>query len=1034
MSLRSLSNHSGHLRRIAFFIVACVAAINGAIRLLAAEPDAFTKSVAPILQARCVNCHNSVDRKGAFSLQKRDEVLDSGFVEPGQPDDSELLKVLMSHNGKKPTMPKSGEPLKAAEVAAIREWITAGAKWPNGFTIEETVVDSLDWWSFKPMKKPDVSALMAASRTQIATFKSQIKNPIDLFVIRGLAEQKLTPSKPADPRVLIRRLYFDLIGLPPTPEEVEAFVKESLQEPAGTEPSAYERLVDRLLASQHYGERWARHWLDVVKYADTCGYDKDKLRPNAWPYRDYVIKSFNDDKPYGRFVQEQLAGDVFFPGTADGILGLGFIAAGPWDWIGHAEVPESKIDGKVARHTDRDEMVSNTLNTFCSVTIQCAQCHNHKFDPFTQEHYYNLQSVFAAVDRAERAYDLDPQIEKQRLQLADQLKAARAALTALNAAIQKDGGPELVALEKQIAELQPKASPAAKRPEFGYHSGFAPKQDVEKWVQIELGSEVDISKIVLRPCHDDFNNIGAGFGFPVRFKVSGGMSAAEVSATDATLLHDATQKDVPNPGLVAYEVAVTKTKARYVRVTATKLAPRQNDFILALAELQVLDTAGNNVALKSAVTSLDSIEAPDRWRKSNLTDGIWASAGNETAIMQLAEAMKQRQAILDRITTAERTAERERLNTEIASSESQLKALPSGKLVYAATTHFAPIAAFNPTNGKPRAIHLLHRGNVTQPLAPSVPGTLPILSAEQSSRLMHVTDSAGRFALPPDHSEGDRRAALALWVTHNDHPLTWRSIVNRVWQHHFGRGLVETPNDFGRMGKLPTHPELLDWLATEFRDNGKSIKKLHQLIVTSATYQQSSAHDSSNSTIDSDNRFLWRMNRRRLEAEEIRDAMLAVSGKLDLKMGGPGYYLFVLERPEHSPHYEYHKFNPDDAASHRRSIYRFIVRSQPDPYMTTLDCADSSQSTPQRNETLTSLQALSLLNNGFSLTMSKHFASKLSIETSSISEQVARAFHRISGRSPTESELTELTVYAQKHGISNLCRVLFNLSEFVYVD
>ena len=236
------------------------------------------------------------------------------------------------------------------------------------------------------------------------------------------------------------------------------------------------------------------------------------------------------------------------------------------------------------------------------------------------------------------------------------------------------------------------------------------------------------------------------------------------------------------------------------------------------------------------------------------------------------------------------------------------------------------------------------------------------------------------------------------------------------------------------MGKLPTHPELLDWLATEFRDNGKSIKKLHKLIVTSATYQQSSTHDASNSTIDSDNRFLWRMNRRRLEAEEIRDAMLAVSGKLDPKMGGPGYYLFVLERPEHSPHYEYHKFNPDDAASHRRSIYRFIVRSQPDPYMTTLDCADSSQSTPQRNETLTSLQALSLLNNGFSLTMSKHFANKLSTESLSASEQVARAFHRVAGRSPTEGELSELTSYSQKHGIANLCRVLFNLSEFVYVD
>lgn len=617
-----------------------------------------------------------------------------------------------------------------------------------------------------------------------------------------------------------------------------------------------------------------------------------ELRPNAWPYRDYVTKSFNDDKPYARFVQEQLAGDVLFPGTADGILGLGFIAAGPWDWIGHAEVPESKIDGKVARHTDRDEMVSNTMNTFCSVTIQCCQCHNHKFDPFTQEHYYNLQSVFAAVDRAERMYDLDPQIEMQRIQQNDQLKTARAALSTLNAAIEKNGGPELVTLDKQIAVLQPSAAPLAKRPEFGYHSGMSSKQDVEKWVQIDLGREVDISKIVLRPCHDEFNNIGAGFGFPARFKISGGITASD------TTLHDATAKDVRNPGLVPYDVELPKTKARFVRVTATRLAPRQNDFILALAELQVFDETGNNVALQSAVTSLDSIEAPDRWRKSNLTDGIWASAGDEAAITQLAEAQQQRQVILDRITTAERTAERERLSEEIASLESQLKALPSGKLVYAAATHFTPMGSFSPTNGKPRAIHLLHRGNVQQPLAPSVPGTLPIQMSSDSS-----LSTAGHFNLPQDHTEGDRRAALALWITRADHPLTWRSIVNRIWQHHFGRGLVDTPNDFGRMGKLPTHPELLDWLAVEFRDNGQSFKKLHQLIVTSTTYQQSSAHDASNSTIDSDNRFLWRMNRRRLGAEEIRDTMLAVSGKLDTKMGGPGYYLFALERPEHSPHW-----------------------------------------------------------------------------------------------------------------------------------
>jgi hypothetical protein len=989
----------------------------------AAEPDLFTKSVVPILRARCVSCHNSIDRKGQFSIQSRAEALESGYVQPGQPDDSGFLSVLVSQNGEKPTMPKSGEPLQAAEVAAIREWIQSGAPWPEGLTIDDAVVEDVQWWAFQPMKPVDVTAMMAAMESQRAHFPSPINNPIDVFILKGLAERQLTPSPPADPRVLIRRLYFDLIGLPPTPEDVDAFVQQSQQEPPGRPSPAYVRLVDRLLASEHYGERWARHWLDVVKYADTCGYDKDKLRPNAWPYRDYVVRSLNDDKPYARFVQEQIAGDVLFPGKADGILGLGFIAAGPWDWIGHAEVPESKIDGKIARHTDRDEMVSNTLNTFCSVTIQCAQCHNHKFDPFTQEHYYNLQSVFAAVDRADRAYDLDPHVEQQRLELSRRLETVRAALATLNATIADDAGPEFVALEQRIAELQSKAAPATKRPEFGYHSSLSPKPDAEKWVQIDLGREVDVSKIVLRPCHDEFNNIGAGFGFPVRFRISGGRSVAE------TTLHDATASDVPNPGLAPYEIVLTPTTMRVLRLTATRLAHRQDDYILALAEMQVFDADGNNVALSADVSSLDSIEAPDRWRKSNLTDGIWAAPADDVAIEQLASARQQRQTILDRIMTAERTAERERLSSELAASQRALASLPAGQLVYAAATQFPSTGTFLPTNGIPRPIHLLHRGNVLQPRGASVPGTLPLpLSSDET------LSSAGHFALPPDHSEGDRRAALAHWITRHDHPLTWRSIVNRVWQHHFGRGLVETPNDFGRMGKLPTHPELLDWLAIEFRDNGQSFKQLHRLIVTSATYQQSSADNSSNSAIDSDNRFLWRMNRRRLEAEEIRDAMLAVSGKLDPKMGGPGYYLFVLERPEHSPHFEYHKFNPDDPASHRRSIYRFVVRSQPDPYMTTLDCADSSQSTPQRNETLTSLQALSLLNNGFSLTMSKHFAANLAEAVPSLDEQVTLAFQRVSGRSPTQAELTELGDYARKHGTPNLCRVLLNLSEFVYVD
>jgi len=344
-------------------------------------------------------------------------------------------------------------------------------------------------------------------------------------------------------------------------------------------------------------------------------------------------------------------------------------------------------------------------------------------------------------------------------------------------------------------------------------------------------------------------------------------------------------------------------------------------------------------------------------------------------------------------------------------------------MVYAAATNFEPQGNFKPTSGIPRAVRLLHRGNETQPRDLVSPGTIPLTASD-----------ASQFDLPPDHPESDRRAALARWITRPEHPLTWRSIVNRIWQYHFGRAIVDSPNDFGRMGQQPSHPELLDWLAAEFLKSDQSMKSLHRLIVTSSVYRQESAQNAASEAIDADNQFLWRMNRRRLEAEEIRDAILAVSGKLNGEMGGPGFYLFELEKTEHSPHYEYYKFDPEDVRSHRRSIYRFIVRSQPDPFMTTLDCADSSQSTPRRHETLTALQALSLLNNRFNLAMARHFAERLQAEGLSTDARVARAFLLVTGRASTDEERRSMTAYADQYGLPALCRLLFNLSEFVFVD
>ena len=861
-----------------------------------------------------------------------------------------------------------------------------------------------DWWSRTPLLQPKIPKAEKWGR-----------NPVDRFILRKLRAHELSPGSVASPSVLIRRLTYDLTGLPPNPSEISAFKKEYASDP----DHAYEELVDRLLSSPRYGERFARHWLDVAKYADTCGYDKDKLRPHAWPYRDYVIRSFNQDKPYAQFVKEQIAGDFIYSDTEDGSLGLGFLAAGPWDFIGHVEVPESKTDGKVARNLDRDDMVSNVFNSFCATTIQCARCHEHKGDPIGQDHYYSLQSVFAAVDKADRIYGLDPEVARKKEQLSIQQGTLAREVALAEKELKKKGAGELKKLDDRLSELQKSDAFATRVPEHGYHSQIVQRPDSVKWVQVDLGKRQKIKSVLLHACYDDFAGIGAGFGFPKRFKI---IASNKEDFSRNQILLDRTKKDFANPRLEPVSFNIN-SHARYLRIEATKLAERKNDYILALAELRILDENLENLAMGRKVTAQDSIEAPIRWRKSNLTDGKWSKSKNPEKSKQLLALQKEREIFLSSLQTDKERKELAGKKKERKEVEKSIRALPEGKMVYAATTHFKPRSNFKPTKGKPRRIHVLHRGEVNQPRDPVRPGTIPILAKEK-----------WEFDLPEVHDEAQRRAALAEWIVREDHPLTWRAIVNRVWQWHFGQPIVGTPNDFGPLGQSPTHPELLDWLAAYFRDSGGSFKKLHKLLVMSETYRQSSLEDGDKSKIDSSNQWLWRMNRRKLSAEEMRDAVLLVSGKLNLEMGGPGFYLFKLEQTAHSPHYYYHKFDPEDQKSHRRSIYRFVVRSQPNPFMTTLDCADSSQSTPRRNETLTALQALSLLNNKFTLAMSQHFANRLAQEGKGSGYQIKAGFELVAGRLPNPEEYQLLVQYAEKHGMANLCRSLFSLSEFSFID
>lgn len=721
--------------------------LGAGLPVAAAEPDFaeadFRQRVAPLLTARCVGCHQGDAPEGGLSLESRAALLrggDSGPAVDLQAAESSLL--LQQIGGSPPAMPAEGPPLSAAEVSLLREWVAAGAPWPEEVRLEAARVTPLadePWWSWRPLACPPLPALAAGEQAWQRT-------PVDGFIAARLAREGMPPSPEADRRTLIRRLTFDLHGLPPTPEEVSAFESDD-------QPEAYERLVDRLLASPRYAERWARHWLDVVHYGETHGYDKDKRRPHAWRYRDYVIDAFHRDLPYGQFLIEQVAGDVWRPDDPAAIVATGFLAAGPWDFVGHAELAEGTVEKEKTRYLDRDDVVANTFATFTSLTVHCARCHAHKFDPIGQAEYYGLQAVFAGIDRGDR----------------------------------------------------------------------------------------------------------------------------------------------PVP------------------------------------------------------------------------------------------------------------------------------ALGEGALAYAVN----PVA--------PRVVHVLARGDVEAPQDEAQPGALEL--AAGLGRALSLESSGG---------EGARRLALARWLADERNGIVWRSIANRVWHYHFGRGIVDTPNDFGHKGSQPTHPELLDWLACELRDHGQSLKHLHRRILHSATYRQSSSERADLLAVDADNRLLGRMSRRRLEAEAIRDAVLAVSGKLDLRMGGPSFEPFEFE-DDHSPRYRYVALDRPD--QWRRTVYRCIVRSVPQPFLEVLDCPDPSASAPARASSITALQALALLNNPLMVRQAEYLAERVAgecpapatSETQAIAEatlrqQVTRAMELALSRRPEAEETAALARYARRHGLAATCRWIFNTNEFLFVD
>jgi len=975
-------------------------------RIASADDQAdFSQGVARILEQRCLRCHSTGHAQGGLSFSTKEEFLkggDSGAaVMAHRPEDSSLLDQI---TGDAPAMPAEGAPLTTAEVEQIRRWIASGAKWPDGFVIEAKIPGGLDWWSFQPVKHPKVPKV---------NNEDWPRNDLDRFILAKLEEQHLSPSGEADRRTLIRRLSFDLLGLPPTYEEIEAFA-------ADRDPLAYEHLVDRMLDSPRYGERWARHWLDIAHYADTHGFERDQLRNNAWRYRDYVIQAFNSDKPYDEFLREQIAGDVLRPEDSSSVTATGFLAAGPWDFVGQVETVSPTLK-RAARADDLDDMVTQVMTTSIALTVNCARCHDHKLDPISQKEYYQLWSVFAGVRRGDR--DSDP-VEAHRVE-------ARRKEILTEQSVIRIRQAELRGRPIQLADIVGGGD--------GYGSGKA-----GAGIDPLTGQPIEAARGILPDV------------------VLNRFSSSPLKFVDGVVIPDASESGTPisSTGLTIRDVPKISGQVW----DAIRFGPVNSQFSTKLGEVDfgssqhTLLSLHANAAITFDLEELRQAGAPVEMKLTTSVGyfGQTAQAGASFSIYVDGELKSQRVGLgrddglvpveMDLPATARfltlmatdhgngishdqicfgdawltpahpaelspaQVAELNALDKRLPELDAELKSLPAATKVYGVISE-----------ANPAAVHLLHRGDPEQSREEVQPGALACLNG--LSDHLHVNGTG----------EGQRRLALANWIVDPANPLTRRVLVNRLWHHHFGVGLVETPSDFGYGGGRPSHPELLDWLAEEFLAQQWSIKKMHRLLCTSASYrQQSIERRPQEEGIDRGNRLLWRMNSRRLDAESLWDATLAVTGKLNLEMSGPGFRDFQYTEA-YAPIYEY--LVADSPELWRRAVYRFIVRTTPQQFMTTLDCPNPANLTPVRNVTTTALQSLAMLNNDFMLKQSNYLAERVELLAGdSPQQQVQIAFQLAFGRNPTAQETLAAIKLLNTDRLSQLCRMLLNANEFVSID
>jgi hypothetical protein len=847
--------------------------------LRATDSVSFAKQIRPIFESSCWKCHGATMRLSRLDLRTRESALMGGergpALVPGNAAESRLFRLISGQE--KPAMPMDGTKLTAEQISAVKDWIEQGARWeggPEAFqaaagpapVVEPPIPpEARNYWAFQ---KP-VSRRLPTPQNARGNL-----NAIDAFLISAMEQQGLEPAPEADSRTLVRRAYLDLTGLPPSPEQTAQFLND-------TSTDRWERLVNRLLASPHYGERWGRHWLDVARYADSNGFEHDFDRPNAWRYRDYVIRAFNEDKPYDVFLKEQIAGDEMEHVTNDTLIATGFLRC-------HAKVGYREKDNPQYRFDYLDDMIATIGRGVLGLTVQCARCHNHKFDPISQADYFRLEaSLFGYVE-------------------VDHSLATPA---------------ETAAYEKRTAAVDARVKPLheeIRRIEKPYRDILLPEKYKE---------------------------------FPENVQIA---------------IRTPQAQRTPGQALLAAQI-----------IRTTDVSSPELERIMRAEDLARVRS------LKAEIESLEKQRPAPIPAAMGITDGDYRLApdgpGDEP---EPGKGVKQ-------------------------------------EAVEGTFLHQGP-GKYQP----PPAYFLFHgdfqtRGPVMQP------GFVRV-----------ITYGNPPVAIPPPsgHTAG-RRLALAEWLTSPDNPLTARVIVNRIWHHHFGRGIVATLDNFGKMGEKPTHPELLDWLAIYFMDHGWSIKQLHRLIMTSQAYKRASQYEDANDLAkDPANDNLWRFRIERLDAEIVRDTMLAVSGALNTEMYGPPVFPKLQPEVLHSMTKGIWNLEEDGPKVWRRSVYVYRKRGLPFPMFEVFDLPDQNITCSRRNVSTVPTQALTLLNDDLVLRQAQLFASRVAeAAPHNLEDQIRTAYELALNRPPTGEELRLAQEFMRQGKLVDLTHVLFNLNEFVYM-